>query len=68
MTMTTFVITAHGMTHPIQHQHAIIRLLASLLHFIVLRSRHYDLYDSHDPHILLYFSHTVRPESRFTFI
>ena len=36
MTMTTFIITARGMTHPIQHQYAIVRLLASLLRFIVL--------------------------------
>ena len=31
MTTTTFIITACSMTQPFQHQHAIIRLLASLL-------------------------------------
>ena len=68
MTTTTFVITARGMTHSIQHQHAIIHLIASILCFIVLRSHHYDFYDSHDPHIFLSFSHAAWSESRLTFI
>ena len=36
VTTITLVIMAHGMTHFIRHQHAIICLLASLLRFIVL--------------------------------
>ena len=36
MTTTTFIIMAHGMTHPFQHQHAIVHLFASFLRLIVL--------------------------------
>ena len=41
---------------------------ALFLCLIVLWSRHYDSYDSHDPHIFLSFSHTAWSESRLTFI
>ena len=68
MTTTISVITACIMTHLIWHQHAIICLLVSFLHLIILWSRHYDSDNSHDPYILLSFSHTARSESRFTFI
>ena len=36
MTTIDLIITVHMMIHPIQHQHAIIHLLASFLHLIVL--------------------------------
>ena len=35
MTTITLIIKAHGMTHFIRHQHAIVRLFASLLRLIV---------------------------------
>ena len=68
MTMIILVNTARRMTHLIRHQHAIVRLIVSFLRFIVLWSRYYYSYDSHDPHIFLSFSHTAQPESRPTFI
>ena len=68
MTTITFVITAWSMTHFIWHQHTIICLLALFLCLVVLWSPHYNSYNSHNPHILLSFSHTAQPESRLTFI
>ena len=50
---------ARMVTHSIRHQYAILRLLAPLLRFIVLWSRHYD-FTVLTTHILPYLSLTLR--------